>query len=232
MAAGVEGRGGGGAGSGAVAGGRVYIWACTGDSIRLTMVATHIRPESRYRNSDIRLDMSVLNTYPDISKLESYYDRKSPGYSKSSLTWEFATFLIDGAERLTITLPSRNRHDLSQFLFDAAHNGLLHWNVLRRDCNKAREFKRYSDKTQTNYFGREHVLTSVTVDSHHRLKDRNIIKYLHYYKQDRKCKKCGEVFSLKAITIDHKFPKSKGGSNSANNIQLMCNPCNATKADS
>ena len=82
MAAGVEGREGGGAGSGAVAGGRVDIWACTGDSIRLTMVATHIRPESRFRNSDIRLDMSVLNTYPDISKLESYYERKSPGFTK------------------------------------------------------------------------------------------------------------------------------------------------------
>lgn len=33
------------------------------------------------------------------------------------------------------------------------------------------------------------------------------------------------------MTIDHIFPKSKGGKNRMDNYQLMCKPCNETKAD-
>ena len=33
------------------------------------------------------------------------------------------------------------------------------------------------------------------------------------------------------MTIDHKKPKSKGGSNRLSNLQPMCRPCNINKAD-
>lgn len=38
-----------------------------------------------------------------------------------------------------------------------------------------------------------------------------------------------EAFEL--MTIDHIVPKSKGGTNDLENLQPMCNACNARKAD-
>lgn len=38
-----------------------------------------------------------------------------------------------------------------------------------------------------------------------------------------------DTFEL--MTIDHILPKSKGGSNELENLQPMCNTCNARKAD-
>jgi 5-methylcytosine-specific restriction endonuclease McrA len=41
-----------------------------------------------------------------------------------------------------------------------------------------------------------------------------------------KCKKCG---SRHHIEFDHIVPVSKGGSNSAQNIELLCKKCNRSK---
>jgi 5-methylcytosine-specific restriction endonuclease McrA len=34
-----------------------------------------------------------------------------------------------------------------------------------------------------------------------------------------------------ALTVDHKYPKSKGGSSEFKNLQTMCQPCNLIKDD-
>jgi 5-methylcytosine-specific restriction endonuclease McrA len=41
-----------------------------------------------------------------------------------------------------------------------------------------------------------------------------------------KCVQCG---STEDLQFDHKVPWSRGGTNTVNNIQLLCGPCNRSK---
>jgi hypothetical protein len=50
-----------------------------------------------------------------------------------------------------------------------------------------------------------------------------------WQRDEGKCVKCG---SREQLEFDHIIPVSKGGSNTARNIQLMCEPCNRQKGDS
>lgn len=42
---------------------------------------------------------------------------------------------------------------------------------------------------------------------------------------------CGRTYGLGLLTIDHRTPLSRGGTNELINLQLMCGPCNLAKAD-
>lgn len=44
-----------------------------------------------------------------------------------------------------------------------------------------------------------------------------------------KCVKCGKSFRKGDMDIDHIVPKSKGGSNSRENLQCICKHCNRSK---
>ena len=44
-----------------------------------------------------------------------------------------------------------------------------------------------------------------------------------------KCCKCGKSFRASQMDADHIFPKSKGGSNDRENMQLICMHCNRSK---
>lgn len=45
------------------------------------------------------------------------------------------------------------------------------------------------------------------------------------------CQYCGKEFSSKELTLDHVFPKSRGGETSWENIVACCKSCNQYKAD-
>lgn len=99
-----------------------------------------------------------------------------------------------------------------QMLFYALSHGLQHYN---RTCYmiRAKFYKGYKE-------GRYNIRD---------LMDNNVAKL----KSDNlHCWYCGcEVSSPNELTIDHIFPRSKGGSNDIDNIFMVCKKCNSSKRD-
>jgi 5-methylcytosine-specific restriction endonuclease McrA len=57
-------------------------------------------------------------------------------------------------------------------------------------------------------------------------------RHVLYYQFGHKfCQGCGKRKSYVDMTVDHIIPRSKGGSDRWSNLQLMCYPCNQSKAD-
>jgi 5-methylcytosine-specific restriction endonuclease McrA len=54
-------------------------------------------------------------------------------------------------------------------------------------------------------------------------------KYTLYGKQAGKCVGRQHHFPLVNFTIDHIVPKSKGGTDHLDHLQLLCNACNSSK---
>lgn len=52
-----------------------------------------------------------------------------------------------------------------------------------------------------------------------------------YAKSDGKCEICGRQVKFKDMTVDHKIPLTKGGTNELENLQLAHLGCNRAKAD-
>ena len=50
-----------------------------------------------------------------------------------------------------------------------------------------------------------------------------------YEEQEGLCNGCKYMFLFRNMTIDHIVPKSKGGTDLKENLQLLCNACNSTK---
>lgn len=46
------------------------------------------------------------------------------------------------------------------------------------------------------------------------------------------CWWCGKCSSGEQLTIEHLFPKSRGGSNSPENLRLACEKCNKSRGNS
>ena len=52
-----------------------------------------------------------------------------------------------------------------------------------------------------------------------------------FAEQNGKCKGCKTQFAIQHLTIDHIIPKSHGGHNEMDNLQLLCNHCNSVKGN-
>ena len=48
-------------------------------------------------------------------------------------------------------------------------------------------------------------------------------------RQQGKCNGCQYPFHFRNLTVDHKTPQSKGGTDHIENLQLLCAACNSTK---
>ena len=55
------------------------------------------------------------------------------------------------------------------------------------------------------------------------------IKHIRYGEQEGRCNGCFEHFPFKNMTEDHKIPRARGGADTDDNIQLLCNWCNSKK---
>ena len=54
-------------------------------------------------------------------------------------------------------------------------------------------------------------------------------KHTLYGQQEGRCNGCGHHFPFQNFTVDHVVPKSKGGTDHLENLQLLCNHCNSMK---
>ena len=54
-------------------------------------------------------------------------------------------------------------------------------------------------------------------------------KHTLYGKQEGLCNGCETQFPFRNMTVDHIIPKSQGGTDHADNLQLLCGACNSTK---
>ena len=51
-----------------------------------------------------------------------------------------------------------------------------------------------------------------------------------FERDGRRCRYCGEVVSTETATLDHIVPRSKGGTNHAENLATACLSCNSIKS--
>lgn len=56
-------------------------------------------------------------------------------------------------------------------------------------------------------------------------------KHVLFGMQEGKCAGCRSEYHFRNLTIDHREPRSKGGSDHLKNLQLLCNWCNSVKGD-
>lgn len=56
-------------------------------------------------------------------------------------------------------------------------------------------------------------------------------KHTLYGIQEGRCNGCQVLFPFRNMTIDHIIPRSKGGTNNSDNLQLLCAACNSTKGN-
>ncbi len=56
-------------------------------------------------------------------------------------------------------------------------------------------------------------------------------KHVLYGRQEGKCNGCRILFPFPNLTIDHIVPRSRGGTDHLDNLQLLCGACNSIKGD-
>lgn len=83
----------------------------------------------------------------------------------------------------------------------------------------------------------EYRVPSIVIRTHYidirKRKEKSGSKRLSIYRRDNfHCMYCGKrITDLSKLTLDHIYPKSRGGKNTPDNLVTSCKPCNHTKGD-
>ena len=56
-------------------------------------------------------------------------------------------------------------------------------------------------------------------------------KHVLFGKQEGKCNGCQTEFPFRIFEVDHVIPRSRGGTDHEDNLQLLCSHCNRVKGD-
>jgi len=56
-------------------------------------------------------------------------------------------------------------------------------------------------------------------------------KHVLFGQQEGRCNGCRSEFPFRILEIDHIIPKSKGGTDHGENLQLLCGHCNRVKGN-
>ena len=94
---------------------------------------------------------------------------------------------------------------------------------------KMRLHKEVPDLLGAEPIYRDDIPTRTDID--HKRKITNTDKETLFGKQGGKCNGCGTSFEPQHLEIDHIIPKSLGGSNELENLQLLCGNCNRIKGN-
>ncbi len=145
--------------------------------------------------------------------------------------FNFAPYTIDEIKMVIRQATERQKITISEEVTDflAEHCDKCPGEALRA-LKKVRDYATaYSDGVLNSKIARE-VLTEFSINGNppifERLSIPDDVKMFVWQRDGGRCVKCG---SQENLEYDHIIPVSKGGSNSARNIQLLCENCNRSK---
>lgn len=93
----------------------------------------------------------------------------------------------------------------------------------------------YHDQPCIRTIKKEIPLPTIAIMNNKFIKNHTVKKSISFNRLcsyfDNTCQSCYNKFQKKYLTIEHIYPRAKGGSNDDFNITLTCKRCNSTKAD-
>jgi hypothetical protein len=97
------------------------------------------------------------------------------------------------------------------------------------DSSRAAYYKNQPFLTSCNKLYPVPTILLTTAKWAYQSKNKPNLRYL-YKRYKGRCQICGDKFDMKDMTIEHIYPKSKGGTKESHNVTLTCQTCNCKKA--
>ena len=145
--------------------------------------------------------------------------------------FNFVPYDLDQIQKLVSLYTSNNKIDLSsevvQILAEFS-KGILSEAI--RSLDKAQKYAEYFNDGKINSEIAAKAVEGLGLTSNSSNYERQSIpddvKIFVWQRDEGRCVKCG---SQENLEYDHIIPVSKGGSNTARNIQILCEKCNRSK---